>query len=200
MLLHRAHWLAVLVGLTILSPGGVTRAATEPRPVACAEHLPASPEHPPATASSLPSRELIQDLFGWIGDNTNYDVSEALAQPPTISLCDNGSTLIYEGHPVLVDKPLRGAYDMQARHIFLVRPWSADDPHHVGSLLHELVHHVQWTRRTWTCMYEPEWQAYKLQDKWLTQQGIDAGFDWLFIFAISRCQPNVHPGLEKAPD
>lgn len=196
-------WRAAVLALSVLAAtpalAQVPQCPTAPQ--AQADHATA-PRHiiPENLASAFPSRDLVADLITWIGENSGYDVADALENPPAISLCSPGTSIDYEGRVVLVDEKLRAAYDMEARRIFLVRPWSADDPMHVSSLLHELVHHVQWTRRTWDCMYEPEWQAYKMQDKWLKERGVEAGFDWFFIFAISRCQPNVHPGLEKAPD
>jgi len=38
-----------------------------------------------------------------------------------------------------------------------------------------------------------EWEAYKLQEAWLAEQGLASGFDWPQIFLLSRCPWDVHP-------
>jgi len=140
-----------------------------------------------------PPVALVEELTRWIGDQTDYDISQTLEDPPDISFCDTGDVITYEGHDLLVDETLRAAYDLSDRHIFLVAPWQADNPEHVSALLHELIHDVQLLNRKWDCLGAPEWEAYKLQEKWLAERGIDPGFDWLRIFFLSRCPRDIHP-------
>jgi Domain of unknown function (DUF6647) len=140
------------------------------------------------------SREVVRDLIEWIGQNTNYDIERSLTNPPSVSFCDTGETIEYEAMEIVVDAQLRAAYDAKIRHVFLVRPWDASDTMDQSRLLHELIHDVQYLNRGWNCLQEPEWEAYKLQEMWLAQNGLDANFDWLQIFFASRCPRDIHPG------
>jgi len=143
--------------------------------------------------SVLPTKALITDLLNWIGGNTDYDVASSLAHPPTVSFCNTGETLVYEGDHVAVPSDLRGAYDWPATRVLLARPWAAESLRDQSVLLHELGHHVQLQNRRYSCLQEPEWQAYKLQEAWLAEQGIASGFDWLVIYMASRCPRDHHP-------
>jgi hypothetical protein len=134
---------------------------------------------------------LLDDLVGWIARNTDYDVSLTYRSPPAISLCEAGATIIYEGADLIVDPALRAAYDLRARRIHLVAPWSPENTFDVSVLLHELIHDVQLANRGWDCIGAPEFEAYWLQDKWLAERGIRPGFDWAAIWMLSRCPPNT---------
>jgi hypothetical protein len=136
---------------------------------------------------------LIEELVQWIGNNTPYEVSTTLKHPPAISLCQTGETILYEGDEIVVDEHLRAAYDAKDRRIYLVSPWEASDINDQSRLLHELIHEVQLLNRNWRCLQEPEWEAYKLQAKWLEEHGGNAAFDWLYIFFASKCPSDVHP-------
>jgi len=120
-------------------------------------------------------------------------VSEARRHKPTVSFCNFGDDLDYEHKHLVVESQFRGIYDKERRHIYLVAPWSADNPENVGTLLHELLHDVQLLNRDWPCWGRAEWQAYKLQEKWLKERGVDPGFSWIQIFLESRCHRDVHP-------
>lgn len=145
------------------------------------------------TDPALPPAALTQDLIRWIGAQTQYDITRTLAAPPDVSFCETGHDITYEGKTVIVDQGLRAAYDLSRRHIFLVQPWSASNPKDVSAYLHELIHDVQLLNRSWPCIGAPEWQAYKLQEAWLAERGIDPGFDWLQIYMHSRCPRDIHP-------
>ncbi len=150
---------------------------------------------PVALPAPLPelATDQLDKLIRWIGAHTDYDISASLADPPTVSLCRTGETILYEGLGVVVDEGIRAAYDTKRRHIFLVAPWSANDAMDVSRLLHELVHDVQFLNRGWDCPQETEWDAYKLQEAWLAERGIDPGFDWLWIYFHARCPQDIHP-------
>ena len=134
-----------------------------------------------------PSAALVSDLLGWIALNTMYSVKAAWDDPPEVSFCDVGETLAYEGSTLIVEPFLAAAYDLPARRIHLVRPWSEDDPRDVSVLLHELIHDVQLGDHEWPCTGAPELEAYWLQDKWLAERGIVSGFDWRPIIMMSTC-------------
>lgn len=140
-----------------------------------------------------PPAALTRDLLGWLAMHSVYDTTQAAADPPGISFCRSGDIIRYEGHDLLADDSLRAAYDQKARRIYLVLPWRADDPRNAATLLHELVHDLQFVARRWPCANATEWEAYRLQASWLEQQGIEPGFDWFAIRLMSRCPYDVHP-------
>jgi len=149
----------------------------------------------PAAASDCtpPSPGLVAELLGWIGEATGYDVSAALADPPTIRFCAEGDAIPYPGEATLITPGQRGLYDYDMRRIHLVAPWRADRPRDVAVLLHELVHDVQFLNRPWECPNATEWEAYKLYDRWLAERGIDTAIDWVQVYFWSRCNRNPHP-------
>ncbi|MEQ8966371.1 MAG: hypothetical protein RID91_11140 [Azospirillaceae bacterium] len=159
-----------------------------------------APDAPPglsADAALTPAAidpALIDDLLDWIGEHTDYDVDAARETPPRIVHCDCGDAIAYEGDTVTIPEGTLGVYDRGTGTIHLVRPWSTGDTLNVSTLLHEMIHHVQALDHEWWCWQASEWQAYKLQEAWLAERGIDPDFDWFFIFQQSRCTPrDIHP-------
>lgn len=144
-------------------------------------------------AKQLVADQLVDNLLDWIAANTRYDVSEARRNKPAISFCDFGEHLDYEHKDLVVESIFRGIYDKENRHIYLVAPWSPDSLKNVGTLLHELIHDVQCLNREWSCWGRAEWEAYKLQEKWLKARGVDPEFPWIKIFLETRCARDVHP-------
>lgn len=130
---------------------------------------------------------LTTNLLSWIGEHSSYSVKPFLQDLPEVSFCDREQEISYEGRTIIMHEPVRGVYDATKRKIFLVRPWSSQNFKNVGTLLHELVHYVQYSTRQWDCWHETEWEAYKLQEAWLQQHGIDPEFNWTEIFLLSRC-------------
>lgn len=141
-----------------------------------------STDAPPAVPAGL-----VGELVGWIALHTMYDVSATWRDPPRIVFCEVGETIDYEGRDLLVDPALRAAYDMTARHIHIVLPWSPDSLVDRSVLLHELIHDVQLGNREWDCIGAPEWEAYRLQDLWLQEHGVVLPFDWPSIGRLSQC-------------
>jgi len=133
-----------------------------------------------------------RELMAWIGENTSYDVGPLMGTLPEVSFCNCGDVIWYEGRTLYMDEPIQGVYDMQLRRITLVRPWSRKELLKVSTLLHELVHYVQYQSRQWPCWRATEWEAYKLQERWLLERGVDPGFNWAEIFLRSRCAPEIH--------
>ena len=140
-----------------------------------------------ADCVEAPSAALVPDLLGWIALNTMYSVKAAWDDPPEVSFCDVGEAVAYEGLTLTIEPFLAAAYDLRARRIYLVRPWSEDDLRDVSVLLHELIHDVQLGDHEWPCSGAPEFEAYWLQDKWLSERGIVSGFDWRLIIKMSTC-------------
>ncbi len=145
------------------------------------------------TAPVPPGAAVIQALLDWIEAKTEYEVSALRAAPPVISFCAVGERIPYEVGTALVDVTLNGAYDHPRNTILLVQPWDPADPRDRSVLLHELIHAVQLQNRTYACLEEAEWEAYKLQEAYLADHGLDSGFDWLQIYFWSQCPRDIHP-------
>jgi hypothetical protein len=135
----------------------------------------------------------VDALLDWIEENTQYEVSQTREDPPEVSFCKMGDQIDYEGSLIIADKGINAAYDSQSRRIHIVGPWDQNNIRDQSILLHELIHDVQLFNRDWYCLQEPEWETYKLQDKWLQEQGMESGFDWLYIYFLSRCPRDHHP-------
>ena len=133
--------------------------------------------------------DVVTDLVGWIALHTMYDVTGLVQNPPDITFCELGDRIAYEEIDLTVEPGLRAVYDLPRRQIFLVLPWSHDNPVHRSVLLHELVHVVQLDDRVWPCTGAPELEAYLLQAQYLKEHGIEADFDWGAIFLLSICPP-----------
>ena len=147
-----------------------------------------------ATDPELPADALKIALIEWIGANSDYDVSKILADPPEVKFCAHGSTLVYQGKAIHFGDRLNGVYDETTEQICLAKPWDASNVKHRGVLLHELVHHVQYQSRNWACAKATEWEAYKLQEAWLLENGAQPEFFWMYILMASSCTPrDVHP-------
>ncbi len=147
----------------------------------------------PASIEALIGPAVYHAMLDWIAGNTSYDIKKLNADPPTIHFSDVGSVISYQGQSLIVDRRLSAAYDSQANRIYLKRPWSAADTSDLSTLLHELVHALQLSSRAWPCANATEWQAYKLQEAWLQDHGVEPTFDWLKILISSQCRPDIHP-------
>jgi len=158
--------------------------------LAPASHGQAAPICPAATPAAM-AADRIPQLLAWIEAHSRYHTNSAPL--PTVSFCDPGEKIQYEGHEALVYPRLQAVYDLKARRIYLVRPWSVYDARDLSVLLHELVHYLQFQSHSWPCPQAAEWEAYHLQAAWLAEKGIDAGFDWAQIGLMSRCRRDVHP-------
>ena len=148
----------------------------------------------PEWPGQLPADLLKIALLEWIEANSEYDVSGLLANPPTVRFCEHGSTLVYEGKAIHFDDRLNGVYDEMKKQICLAKPWHSSSTKDRGVLLHELVHHVQYESKSWICPKATEWEAYKLQEVWLLENGMTPDFNWAYILLDSSCMPrDVHP-------
>lgn len=130
---------------------------------------------------------LIDELVGWIALHTMYDVTNLAENTPEIIFCGTGTRIEYEGRNIAVEPELKAVYDLPNRRVFLVLPWSADDPYDRSVLLHEFVHSVQLDAHDWPCTGAPELEAYMLQAEYLKPYGVDPKFDWRAIFLLSLC-------------
>lgn len=142
---------------------------------------------PMSSAAPAVTRSELDRVIGWIALRTDYDLSLVYRDPPEIVFCQVGEMVDYEADGLLVDELLAAAYDHSRRRIYLVQPWTAEDPFDLSVLLHEFIHATQLDNRDWPCPGAPEWEAYTLQALWLREQGIIPNFDWATIYRLSQC-------------
>jgi hypothetical protein len=136
---------------------------------------------------------MVRTFVIWIGKRTSYDVSAVLETPPTIHIAAENTRIAYEGRLIDLGPTLAATYDAYSREIYLKCPWNPADPHDMSTLLHEVIHDVQYTNRISACPREAEWEAYRLQAEWLEEQGLEPQRNWLQAVLSSGCLRDVHP-------
>ena len=84
-------------------------------------------------------------------------------------------------------------YSEKDHTIFLPDSWHSNALRDRSILLHELVHHLQYLNHVKvTCESEYEFQAFKLQAAWLSEQGVEypldlMGVDLRYVLMLSHC-------------
>ncbi|SDJ28016.1 DUF6647 family protein [Lutimaribacter saemankumensis] len=141
--------------------------------------------------AAQPRPELVEQLEVWLDQHSDLPrASEApaifLKDPPELE--DERTT-----SRVAVGERTRGLYNKSDRTITLFRPWTATNTEDVSVLLHELVHHRQATANR-GCRARWEYQAYKLQEKWMNAREVSLDVNWTVIGLTTNCKlQNVHP-------
>jgi Domain of unknown function (DUF6647) len=134
---------------------------------------------------------LMISLENWLDREGRYP---RRTDPATVRLITTSEAMPSRALVNYSNSMRRGYYDPQSSTIYLVEPWSQDNPHDVSVLLHELVHHRQQMARNWECPNAQELPAYRLQDKWLAERGLKARVNWLAVLIESSCSPrDIHP-------
>ena len=154
----------------------------------------AGPGQISAAQSALPARiaALIEQLENWLDRESRYAHRADPAKVRLVGVIEEAG--LSDGQPAYSASPRRGYYDPATGTIYLAKPWSADDPHDISVLLHELAHHRQQAMQYWACPNAQELPAYRLQDRWLRQQGLRARVNWLAVLMESSCHPrDIHP-------
>lgn len=138
--------------------------------------------------------ESVRDALGVLELWLDHESAYAPASRPLVrvALVDSGHVVSHAGHRSRIGGTMRGAYDPRTATIYLVRPWFGTSPQDRGVLLHELVHHRQVGAKHWYCERAMEWDAYRLQDAWLADHGLDSGFHWAAILLGSSCAVRDH--------
>ncbi len=126
----------------------------------------------------------MERLDSWL--DTNSTLPPAKLPVSRLAFVDAGQTIFYEGQMTEIEGKMRGLYDAATATIFLVRPWSGASETDRGVLLHEMVHHRQ-TALYWHCPHEQEWDAYKIQDQYLNENGEQSGFNWFLVALSASC-------------
>ena len=116
------------------------------------------------------------------------------APPPAVVLLSSAqmTELAYgPGSPVSED--LWASYEGSASVVYVRTDWNAAELRDRASLLHELVHHVQFFNNVPArCPAEREQLAYKLTLKWLREQGAADPYavlniDEFTMYILSQC-------------
>ena len=135
---------------------------------------------------------LLEELHAWI------DAASDLPRPS-----DPAKIVFADPHEVtepskmaaVIGNVPRGLYAPETGEITLVLPWSAQDPHDVSVLLHELVHHRQ-NAKHYYCEAAKEHTAYKLQKAWLAERHLTLDVNWVAVILASSCTPrDIHPEI-----
>lgn len=153
---------------------------------------PAAADRAVARLEETVSQGLMEELHTWLDENTALPRRH---KEPLIRWVDEGP-IAPESATRLANRnsKLRGFYDETTRTIWLVRPWSPDDPFNVSVLLHELIHHRQAGHKHWYCPGAQELPAYKLQQAWLDRFGLKANVNWVAVVLEAGCTPkDIHP-------
>ena len=84
-----------------------------------------------------------------------------------------------------------GHYNFETRVLTLPTGWSSSDPYHMGTLLHETVHHLQaekWpTKENRPCDGEIEKLAYATEHKFYELLGLPPDIDAMSLLFLTMC-------------
>lgn len=109
-------------------------------------------------------KDLILALLAWIAAETNL----AVPAPPPVEFVSEARLLQLAGG----NAEVRAMYVRDERVVYLRDDWSPGDLRSRATLMHELVHHVQFVNAVPArCPAEREQLAYRLTVKWLSEQG-----------------------------
>ena len=122
-------------------------------------------------APDLPG--LVAHLDDWLD---RYAGLPRNPEPAAIRWADEQSLNALSGR-----RHARGLYDPESATIWLARPWAPRNPFDVGVLLHELVHHRQAVSGHWYCPGAQELPAYRLQQAWLNDLGLEPDVNWIAV-------------------
>ena len=135
---------------------------------------------------------LVDHLEQWLDTNTSLP---RRASEPSIEWIGAAKAAYLQGSAQASrNGTTRGLYDPDTQAIYLVRPWDPRNPFDVSVLLHELVHHRQNGGGHWYCPGAQELDAYRIQEAWLAQLGLEANVNWIAVILEAGCTPrDIHP-------
>lgn len=134
--------------------------------------------------------ELVAIFDMWLDQNTDFQRPETR---PTLELISASYANSIQGSSASSFGRTRGFFDPQSSTIYLILPWDRKNPHDASVLLHELVHARQASRHYY-CPGAQEEAAYRLQDDWLRERGLQANVNWIAVVLESGCnRRDFHP-------
>ena len=129
-----------------------------------------------------------EELAEWIDDNSDF--GPMTRHPAYVFL--PGDTLQYtyftaSGQPYPNDNyRIAAAYSRGV--MFLPDTFDITNLHHAGTLLHELVHHLQFIEgRQYACGAAEERDAYDLEDIWRAGHDLPPTLDPVLYFFVTTC-------------
>jgi hypothetical protein len=129
--------------------------------------------------------DLILALLTWIVVETRL----LMPGPPAVVLASETQiSQLVQADDLQASANVRALYDHDGATVYLRHDWDRADLRSRATLLHELVHHVQYFNSIPTqCPGSRERQAYQLTVKWLRDQGVADPYALLNIdeFTIS---------------
>lgn len=135
---------------------------------------------------------LVAHLDTWLDQNTDLPRRDSVPEIRMITPARAAS--LAPGKLWAGQDTLRGLYDPESESIWLVRPWDARNPFDVSTLLHELVHHRQAVAGHWYCPGAQELPAYRIQQAWLNEMGLEPDVNWIAVVLEAGCTPrDIHP-------
>lgn len=144
-----------------------------------------------ATTGEVDLVQTLADLEDWLDINSPYP---RRSDAPSIRFINRTDISKLTGRKTRPGLNYRGFYDIDRAEIHIVKPWSTNNPRDVSVLLHELVHHRQQTTKHWYCAGAQELPAYRLQEKWLAERGMEAPINWVAVVLEAGCsRRDVHP-------
>lgn len=144
----------------------------------------------PAWRQAKSLHELAGILDTWLDEQSEYQRQN---RPPDIRMTSSSVAVSLRGVAGTGHGRTRGLYDDETSTIYLVQPWNPKDPDDASILLHELVHHRQAPYHFY-CPGAQEEMAYRLQDRWLGERGLEAKVNWIAVVLEAGCsRRDVHP-------
>ncbi len=134
--------------------------------------------------------ELAEVFDTWLDQNTDFPRPEA---SPKIEVISPSFAASMKGSSASSFRRTRGLFDTVSSTIYLILPWDQKNPNDASILLHELVHARQVSRH-YFCPGAQEEAAYRLQDDWLRERGLQAKVNWIAVVLEAGCsRRDVHP-------
>lgn len=144
----------------------------------------------PAWRSAGSAADLAPVLEDWLDRKAPWPRRETA---PAIRVISPEWAARLGGPPPRGHGPPRGLYDEATATIYLVEPWTPEDAEDASVLLHELAHHRQ-APHHWICPGAQELPAYRLQEAWLAERGLEADVTWFAVVLEAGCGPkDFHP-------
>lgn len=144
----------------------------------------------PAWRNTDSITELVEVFDTWLDQNTDFRRSEL---SPKIEIISPSYAASIQGSSASRFGRTRGLFDPDSSTIYLILPWDRKNPHDASVLLHELVHARQVSRH-YFCPGVQEEAAYRHQDAWLRERGLQAKVNWIAVILESGCnRRDFHP-------
>lgn len=134
--------------------------------------------------------ELIEVFDTWLDQNTSFHRPQIR---PTIEAVSPSFAASIQGASASNFVRTRGLFDPDTSTIYLIGPWDRKKPHDASVLLHELVHARQVSGHYY-CPGVQEEAAYRIQDDWLRERGLQAKVNWIAVVLEAGCsRRDFHP-------